>query len=110
MTGGKRGGGCSATSGTESPRRGLGARLLCTLLFLSLAGCANQGFIPFLPSTAPKDAAPQPEYPLLFPAPRDAEQKPTVLNEEEQKAMEERLKNLAATREKAVRRRIERSQ
>jgi hypothetical protein len=85
-------------------------RALGALALLTLAACAREGPIPFLPSSVPKSAEPQPEYPLLFRAPRDQEQKPPVLNAEEQKAIEERLRNLGATREKAVRRRIERNQ
>jgi hypothetical protein len=92
------------------PERGaLGVLLLGVLGSITLAGCGGFGYVPFLPSNAPPDQRPQPEYPLLFSPPRDVEQKPVVLTPDEQKAMEERLKNLAASREKAVRRRIERS-
>jgi len=83
---------------------------LCALLLLPLAGCANESRFPFLSAAPPKETAPPLEYPLLFPAPRDVEKQPPVLTEDEQKAMEEQLKNLANTRERAVRRRIERSQ
>ena len=86
------------------------ARTFCALLLLALSGCGNESRFPFSSAPVPESPGPQLEYPLLFPAPRDAEKQPPILTQDEQKAVEEQLKSLAASRERAVRRRIERSQ
>jgi hypothetical protein len=86
------------------------ARLLGGLALLTMAACTGPARSPFLSSAVPTSSEPQPEYPLLFPSPRDAEQSPPLLTEDEQKAMEMKLEDLASTRERVVRRRLERSQ
>ncbi len=82
--------------------------LHCTAaaLALLLAGCAGESSVPFLPSAQPGPTAPL-ELPLLVPPPRDKELTKPVLTPEEQKALEEQLEKLQTTRERAVRRGIE---
>ena len=84
--------------------------LRCTaaaLLLLLLAGCAGETGIPFLPSSTPASPGPQPDLPLLLPPPRDRELTKPVLTPDEQKELEAQLDKLQTTREKAVRRGIE---
>lgn len=84
--------------------------LRCTaavLALLLLAGCAGEGSIPFLPSSTPPSPGPPPELPLLVPPPRDREIAKPVLTPDEQKELEAQLDKLQTTREKAVRRGIE---
>jgi hypothetical protein len=84
--------------------------LHCTaaaLALLLLAGCAGESSIPFLPSATPPSPGPPPELPLLVPPPRDREIAKPVLTPDEQKELEAQLLKLEATREKAVRRGIE---
>ena len=77
------------------------------LALLLLAGCAGETGIPFLPSSTPPSPGPPPELPLLVPPPRDRELSKPVLTPDEQKELEAQLLKLEATREKAVRRGIE---
>ena len=84
--------------------------LRCTaaaLTLLLLAGCAGESSIPFLPSATPPSLGPPPELPLLLPPPRDREFIKPVLTPDEQKELEAQLLKLETTREKAVRRGIE---
>lgn len=83
--------------------------LRCTAAALGLsllAGCAGESSIPFLPSAQSGPTAPL-ELPLLVPPPRDREIAKPVLTPDEQKDLEAQLDKLQTTREKAVRRSIE---
>ena len=84
--------------------------LHCTaaaLALVLLAGCAGESSIPFLPSSSPPSLGPPPELPLLVPPPRDREIVKPVLTPDEQKDLEAQLDKLQTTRERAVRRGIE---
>jgi hypothetical protein len=83
--------------------------LRCTaaaLALLLLAGCAGESSVPFLPAVPAGPSAPL-ELPLLVPPPRDREIVKPVLTPDEQKELEAQLDKLQSTREKAVRRGIE---
>jgi hypothetical protein len=73
-----------------------------------LAGCANEGGIPFMTPAAPPSPGPQPEYPTLVSPPRD-EEKPPILNEAQRQALEKELDKAATERETGIRRRLEKN-
>ena len=75
-------------------------------LALLLAGCANEGGLPFLGPTIPPSPGPQPDYPTLVSPPRDAE-KPAILTEAQRKDMEKELDKAAVDREATIRRSLE---
>lgn len=73
-----------------------------------LAGCANEGGIPFITTPAPPSPGPQPEYPSLVSPPRD-EEKPPILTEPQRQSLERELDKAATDRETTIRRNLEKN-
>ncbi|MDO8533456.1 MAG: hypothetical protein Q7S17_01775 [Xanthobacteraceae bacterium] len=74
-----------------------------------LAGCAGDVPIPFLDiALPPAPAGPPPPYPSMVAPADDPDSKPPVLNEVEQKRIEDQLKKYATDRETDVKKRIQR--
>lgn len=84
--------------------KGVGRRVLVAVAGLALAGCASTDFF----HNVPDEETPQPEYPNVgdIPPPR-----PTPpLTKAEQARTQAELKALAATRQKAMERKLETEQ
>ena len=77
-------------------------------LAMLLAGCANEGGIPFLSSPVAPSPGPPPAYPTLVSPPRDAE-KPAIMTEAQRKDLEKELDKAAVDREATIRRNLEKN-
>ncbi len=86
------------------------AFLAAALAALGLSGCAGDVPIPFLDiALPPTPPGPPPPYPSMVAPVDDPDSKPPILNEVEQKKIEEQLKKVATDRETDVKKRIERN-
>jgi hypothetical protein len=86
------------------------ALLAAALGAFGLSGCAGDVPIPFLDiALPPTPPGPQPPYPSMVAPVDDPDSKPPLLNEVEQKNMEDQLKKVATDRETDVKKRIERN-
>jgi hypothetical protein len=85
------------------------ALLVAALAALGLSGCAGDVPIPFLDiALPPTPPGPPPPYPSMVAPVDDPDSKPPLLNEVEQKKIEDQLKKVATDRETDVKKRIQR--